>query len=81
VPDSVAIAALWGAIHNLRFMINRGLISPNEVEEFAGSIFEGLQSGDENVAAHLEAQLTPMFAEMKEWAVKLWIGREESNPR
>lgn len=43
--QSIAIAALWASIHNLRILVNRGFVKPAEVEEFAGAVFEGLQQG------------------------------------
>ena len=43
--SAIGIAALWASIHNLRILVNRGLAEPEEVEEFAGAMFEGLQHG------------------------------------
>lgn len=69
----VALAALWASVHNLRILVNRGMVLPDEVEEFAGAVFEGLQQGDAAEAAIWEAELEPLFAEMK--AVAGQLGR------
>lgn len=61
----VALAALWASIHNFRILVNRGMVLPQEVEDFAGAVFEGLQQGDAADAAIWEAELEPLFAEMK----------------
>ena len=68
--SAIGIAALWASIHNLRILVNRGLAEPEEVEEFAGAVFEGLQHGCANEAAIWEAELAPLFAEMKAAARK-----------
>lgn len=44
---------------------------PGEVEDFAGAVFEGLQQGNAAEAAIWEAELEPLFAEMKAVACKL----------
>ena len=67
----VALAALWASIHNLRILVNRGLVRPSELEDFAGAVFEGLQQGDVSEAAIWEAELEPLFAEMKAVANEL----------
>lgn len=79
--QAIAFGALWGSIHNLRFMVNRGLVSPNEVDEFLSSVVEAFQSGDEELAAEMELAISPALAEMRQWAEKLWIGRGQTNPR
>ena len=68
--SAIGIAALWASIHNLRILVNRGLAEPEEIEEFAGAVFEGLQHGSDNEAAIWEAELAPLFAEMKAAARK-----------
>lgn len=67
----VALAALWASIHNLRILVNRGIVLPKEVEDFAGAVFEGLQQGNAADAAIWEAELEPLFAEMKAVAGEL----------
>jgi hypothetical protein len=72
--SGLAMGALWASIHNLRIMVNRGLVSPREVDEVASALFEGLQVGDQEEAAILEVDLTPVFAEMREFAKQAWLG-------
>lgn len=62
-------------------MVNRGLISPNEVDEAFSSIVEALESGDPAFAALVQSRLQQPFADMRDWADKLWIGKGQSNPR
>ena len=69
--SAICIAALWASIHNLRILVNRGLAEPEEVEELAGAVLEGLQTGCANEAAIWEAELAPLFAEMKAAASKV----------
>ena len=78
--DAIALAALWTSIHNLRILVNRGLASPNEVNEVYGSLVEALQGGDPKFAAMMEQRLEGPFAELRQWAEKLWIGRGKTNP-
>lgn len=67
----VALAALWASIHNLRILVNRGMVMPNEVEDFAGAVFEGLQQGNAAEAAIWEAELERLFVDMKAVAGEL----------
>jgi hypothetical protein len=70
----IAIGNLWASVHTLRILINRGLVSPEEVDEVYGSLIEGLQSGDPEFAALFESKLEGIFAEMRSYAQKLWKG-------
>ena len=78
---AMATASLWAAVHNLRILVNRGLASPNEVDEVYSSIVEALQHGDPQFAADSERALGLAFADLKQWAEKLWIGKDQTNPR
>ena len=78
---ALGLAALWVAVHNLRFMVNRGLVSPAEVDEAFGSICEALSASDPDFAAQTEQKLEPVFLEMKKWAEERWIGKGKTNPR
>ena len=78
--EALALAALWGAIHNLRILVNRGLVSPREVDDFASAVFEGVQQGSANTAAIWETALSPAFAEIKKGADKSWKLRPQSDP-
>ena len=77
----MATASLWAAVHNLRILVNRGLASPNEVDEVYSSIVEALQQGDPQFAARSEQALGQAFAELRRWADKLWVGKDQTNPR
>ena len=79
--EAIALAAVWASVHNLRFMVNRGLVSQNEVDEFHSSLLEGFQGGNAELAATLEVEIGPVFIELHQWAEKLWIGRGQTNPR
>ena len=79
--EAIAFGALWAVVHLMRAMVNRGLVSPNEVDEIYSSLIEGVQSGDPAVAALLEARLEAVFAEMRQWADERWIGKGQTNPR
>lgn len=78
--EALALAALWGGIHNLRVLVNRGLVSPSEVDDFASAVFEGVQQGSANTAAIWETALSPAFAEIKEGADKSWGLRRKWDP-
>lgn len=79
--ESLAIAALWASVHNLRILVNRGLASPNEVDETYASVFEALEGSDPPFSELSEAGLQKAFAEMKAVALDRWIGKGEANPR
>jgi hypothetical protein len=70
----LAMGNLWASVHTLRILVNRGLVSPDEVDEVYGSLIEGLQSGDPKFAALFESKLEGIFAEMRGYAQKLWKG-------
>lgn len=79
--EPLGFASFWAICHLLRIMVNRGLVSPNEVDEIYGSLIEGVQGVDPEFAVTLEERLTPLFAEMKKWAEERWIGKGKTNPR
>ena len=79
--EALALAALWGTIHNLRVLVNRGLVSPTEVDDFASAVFEGVQQGSVTKAAIWETALSPALADLKEVSYKLWSGDGQTNPR
>ena len=78
---AVAFGSLSGTAHLVRIMANRGLMSPNEVDEIYGSMLEGIQGAGPEFAATIEPKLEAQFAEFRQWAEKLWIGKGKSNPR
>jgi len=40
---SLALASLWGTIHNTRLLVRAGLANPADVDEVHGSILEPLE--------------------------------------
>lgn len=78
--EALGVATLWASVHMLRVLVNRGLVSPNEVDQIYGSILEGLHQGEPTFAATFETQLDPLFSELSQWSERLWIGRGQSNP-
>lgn len=78
---AVAFAGLWSSAHTARIMTNRGLVSPSEVDEIYGSIVEALQHGGEEFAAKMTARLDGSFAEMRQTAQRVWIGKGKTDPR
>lgn len=62
--EALALAALWGSIHNLRVLVNSGLATPADVDSFAEAVLEGIGEGSETGLVW-ELELTPLFAEMK----------------
>ena len=79
--EALATASLWASVHNLRILVNRGLASPNEVDEIYGSIIEAIQNGDADFAVRTEAALQGVFVDLKAYAEKLWMGKGQTNPR
>ena len=75
------MAAFSASTHLLRVMVNRGFVSPNEVDEIYSTALECIQAGDEEFAATFESNFGPAFAELRQWAEKQWIGRGKTNPR
>lgn len=67
----IGMGAMWSSLHILRVLTNRGLLSANEIEQVHASLLEGLQAGDAETAAILEADLTPVFLELRQHARQL----------
>nr|WP_314444488.1 hypothetical protein [uncultured Sphingomonas sp.] len=63
--EALALAALWGSIHNLRVLVNNGLAAPADVEIFAEAVLEGIREGSLKTSSIWEPQLSPLFGEMK----------------
>lgn len=72
--QQAGMSALWGVIHLLRVMVNRGLVSPNEVETIYEGMREGFDTGDPAVAEIADAHLQPAFADLRRTAKEKWIG-------
>lgn len=71
---AVGMAALWGTVHLVRVMVNRGLVSPNEVETIYQGMMEGFELAGEGFATKMESFLEQPFAEIRQWAKDRWIG-------
>lgn len=83
MKDAIAIgmASMMATLHVLRIQVNRGLVSPKEVDTVYSSILETLESmASPEVIAMVSAQLDKAIPEMREWAEKLWIGKGQTNP-
>ena len=78
---ALSIASLWASQHILRIMVNRGLVSPNEVDEVHGSILEAMEMADPAFATTVTGPLEAAFVELKQTAESLWIGKGKTNPR
>lgn len=72
--EALALAALWGSIHNLRVLVNKGLAAPADVDTFAEAVFEGMREGSSETSSIWEQQLSPLFAEMRSAAEELASG-------
>ena len=69
--EALALAALWGSIHNLRVLVNGGLAVPADVDTFAEAVFEGMREGSPETSSVWDQQLSPLFAEMRSAAEAL----------
>lgn len=80
--EPIGMAAFWAVSHLLRAMVNRGLVSPNELDEIHGSMIEGIQGmSDPEFAAKFEGNLEKPFLEMRATALERWIGKGLTDPR
>jgi len=82
---AMALAGLSSGIHAMRLMASRGLVSPQEVEEYADSILNHF-TVDKSDPSHehlaqlrerFEMRLAPAFAELRQFAKEHWIGRSK----
>lgn len=69
--EALALAALWGSIHNLRVLVNKGLAAPTDVDTFAEAVFEGMREGSPESSSVWEQQLSPLFGEIRSAAEAL----------
>ena len=80
--EPIGMAAFWAVNHLLRAMVNRGLVSPNELDEIHGSMIEGIQGmGDPALAARIEGHLENPILEMRATALERWVGKGQTDPR
>lgn len=78
------LATLQAAVGTLLFLVNRGFVSPVEVEAYIDSICEVIRYDSPHSAPHdeqtqlfrdlFEARLLPLFAQLKESAAQNWKG-------
>lgn len=78
--QGIGLAAMWASVHIVRILVNRGLLSPNEVETIYGSMIEGFSYGGREIAAQMGSAVEPSFADFCQEAKKRWIGRENGDP-
>jgi len=76
---ALGMAGIMSSVHMMRIMVNRGLVSPNEVETFYAAIIDTLAEEPE-LQAITTARLDAPIAEIREWAERLWIGKGQTNP-
>jgi len=81
--DSIAVglAALNGTLHLLRIQVNRGFVSPNEVDTIYSSIVETMETmASPEMTAIVTAQLDQAIPEIRKFAEQRWVGRGKTNP-
>ena len=66
--------ALTAAIHLIRVLASRGLLSPNEVENIYNATIDVIPAGD---AEYVQDQLDPIFTEIREAAQKQWASHDD----
>jgi hypothetical protein len=77
---AVAFAALAASLQTFRVLVNRGLVSPNEVEVTYSSITQAVRNASDEMRALVESALATPFAEYRQVAKERWIGRGNPDP-
>ena len=72
----LAFGGLFASVHTIRILANRGLVSPNEVENIDSRIMEGVGMGGEDFQAQIEVALGGVFAEIRQYSKERWVGGE-----
>ena len=67
--------ALTAALHLIRILANRGLLSPNEVENIYSATIDVISKDDVDF---VQGQLDPIFVEIRETAKERWSGHEDT---
>ena len=67
--------ALTAALHLIRILANRGLLSPNEVENIYSATIAVIE---DDHADYVQRQLDPIFVEIREKAKEQWSGHEDT---
>jgi hypothetical protein len=83
VQNATALASggLIVALHTVRVLANRGLISPNEVETIYTAMTETIERlGSPALESNSTVNIGPMFAEIRQCAEERWIGKGEPDP-
>ena len=70
--------ALTAAIHLVRILAKRGLLSPNEVENIYTATIDVIPKED---ADYVQSQFDPIFVEIREDAQKCWSGHNDPEDR
>ena len=68
----IAMGTLWASMHIVRILVQKGLISPADLDEIYGSLMEGVQSGDTRLAALFETRLDGVFTDLRRDAERLY---------
>ena len=66
--------ALTAAVHLIRVLVNRGLLSPNEVENIYNATIETIPAEE---ADYVRDQFDPIFVEIRDEAQKQWAGHDD----
>jgi hypothetical protein len=77
---ALALGALASSIHTFRILVNRGLVSPNEVEGLYSSISESMQDASPQMAEFFENRFQEQFAELRQIASQRWVGKGHPDP-
>ncbi|SCW56646.1 hypothetical protein SAMN02927924_01408 [Sphingobium faniae] len=76
---AMALAGLTAGTNAMRVLVNRGLASPKDVDDFANSLTYHFSAPGESAAQDyfrdvLEIRYSPVLAELREYARKNWRG-------
>lgn len=71
---------LAASVHTFRILTNRGLVSPNEVENFFRDVAETMRDGSPKAAESFENRFQEQFAELRQIAQVRWIGTGHPDP-
>jgi len=78
--QALGFAALAAALQTFRVLVNRGLVSPNEVEVTYDSILQAVRNASPKMQGVTEAALATPFAEYRQVAKERWVGRDKPDP-
>jgi hypothetical protein len=68
----ISMAALHASLHALRILAERGLVSPEDIDESLDGIIETLESLPAEVLPIVMKTLDPLLAQLKQIAARNW---------